>query len=1161
MQHFLKKTGAFLMVVLIGLLATVAEIQAQQSTSSKDTVALSEDIAIDELKTRRQLVEKMTDIDAAIKADSLKDIDQAIADLTLAKGANKTTRERSQLIQTAPERIKSLRAELKKPLSTPGEVEKQAQQMDTLKLEQRRHQVDAELAKAQSKLREWNERLTEEKNSVKRTPQQLATASSRLNEIQAELAKRTDVTETDIRNYAKVLSLKSEREKLTAESKLNELRQRSHNLVAELLSLERDVAQKAVGSRTKILNIWQTEVQKRRRQDAVQSRKEAQEAMIEAPELPKILQDQFDINIELSTEMEEITQEEAILTGNYKEHQSRLEALETDFETAKKRVETTALTGAIGLALRTQRLNLPTADLFSEDSKARQSRMSEISEKQIALDQMLRKLSAPKAMLNRLMGSVGDLSDVDRQSLDLKIQQLIANRIDIVERLKSGYNRIFKLMQDIEFSAQKIASTAKNFGELLDRHLLWIRSSKRLNTSDLPRLTFAFGWFFEPASWRQLSRDVSLSLQKDGIFWVLGIIMVLILAVARQRERQKIRDINARVQQQPLQDSISLTFKALGFTVLLAIVWPFILAFPAIVILNLRQVQPFTRAMASGLLAVAQALLWLNLLYYICRKNGLAQVHFRWSEPVRRVLRSNLSWIMPIVLTCNFFLAAMESVPDTESSDPLAKFALIGLAAAIALFSARVLHFKGGMTSVLIQKYPKSWLVRLRYVWYPLVVAVPLLVIYLAVQGYYYSAIEIRNLIRLEVVLIIGLIVLNDLVLRFLMLTRRKLTLKKARLAQQQQKQKISDLDSGAAPPATGEDPSSIMESTMGMGTIDDQTRTLLKTVIYILGFVGLWAIWEPVFPAFGFLQNIKLWSYTTVVDGATQLNTITLANIAIAAIVIAITVIAVRNLPGLLEMILLNRLPMDPGARYAYVAICRYTLTAVGIVIALNTVGIRWSSLQWLVAALGVGIGFGLQEIVANFICGLIILFERPIRVGDVVTIGTTDGVVTKIRIRATTIRNWDRKELLVPNKEFITGRLLNWSLSDQTTRIVITVGVAYGSNVDKALALMQEAAEEHEHVLDDPQPLTSFEGFGDNSLTLLLRAYLGSIDVRVPTTTELHRAINQKFAEAGIVISFPQRDVHLDATGPLNVRVVSEPTGTDEAKPSAVAPKDPDA
>jgi potassium efflux system protein len=154
-------------------------------------------------------------------------------------------------------------------------------------------------------------------------------------------------------------------------------------------------------------------------------------------------------------------------------------------------------------------------------------------------------------------------------------------------------------------------------------------------------------------------------------------------------------------------------------------------------------------------------------------------------------------------------------------------------------------------------------------------------------------------------------------------------------------------------------------------------------------------------------------------------------------------------------------------------------------------------------------------------------------------VTVGDTDGVVTRIRIRATTIRNWDRKELLVPNKEFITGRLLNWSLSDQMTRVVIVVGVAYGSDVDRALELMREAAEEHEHVLDDPHPVLSFEGFGDNSLTLLLRAYLGSIEHRIATITDLHRAINRKFNEAGIVIAFPQRDIHLDTSNPLKVQV----------------------
>ena len=116
------------------------------------------------------------------------------------------------------------------------------------------------------------------------------------------------------------------------------------------------------------------------------------------------------------------------------------------------------------------------------------------------------------------------------------------------------------------------------------------------------------------------------------------------------------------------------------------------------------------------------------------------------------------------------------------------------------------------------------------------------------------------------------------------------------------------------------------------------------------------------------------------------------------------------------------------------------------------------------------------------------------------------------------------------MPNKEFITGRLLNWSLSDQMTRVVIVVGVAYEADVDQALELMREAAEEHEHVLDDPAPVLSFEGFGDSSLTLILRAFLSSLEFRVATITELHMAINHKFKEAGIVIPFPQRVLHFE-------------------------------
>ena len=189
--------------------------------------------------------------------------------------------------------------------------------------------------------------------------------------------------------------------------------------------------------------------------------------------------------------------------------------------------------------------------------------------------------------------------------------------------------------------------------------------------------------------------------------------------------------------------------------------------------------------------------------------------------------------------------------------------------------------------------------------------------------------------------------------------------------------------------------------------------------------------------------------------------------------------------------------------------------------------------------AALGVGIGFGLQEIVANFISGLIILFERPVRVGDTVTVGEISGTVTRIQIRATTIRGWDNKELLVPNREFITGRLLNWTLSDRVIRLTLVVGVTYGTDMDLALRLVREAAEEEERVLDDPAPLVSFDSFGDSALMINLRVYISSIDYRIAVNTSLHKAINSRFAEAGIVIAFPQRHLHLEAPSPLRIRV----------------------
>jgi potassium efflux system protein len=328
------------------------------------------------------------------------------------------------------------------------------------------------------------------------------------------------------------------------------------------------------------------------------------------------------------------------------------------------------------------------------------------------------------------------------------------------------------------------------------------------------------------------------------------------------------------------------------------------------------------------------------------------------------------------------------------------------------------------------------------------------------------------------------------------------------------------------------------------LGDISAETLQLVNVSAIAAAITALLIIWEPLLPAFDAFGRVTLWTSTTVVDSETIVNHITLATLLTVAALVGVTIYVARKVPALVELVLRSRTNISQGVRYATSTLLNYFIVGTGIVAALSALGLQWSQLQWLVAALGVGIGFGLQEIFANFISGLIILFERPIRVGDIVTIGDKDGTVTKIRIRATTLRDWDGKELLVPNKEFITGRLLNWTLSDQETRLVIPVGIAYGSDVPLALKTLTDVVCKHPATLEDPMPSVLFIGFGDSSLNLVARCFVGTMDQRMRVMSELHTLINEAFAEAGIVIAFPQRDLHLDTSGPIRIAIDDKQT-----------------
>ncbi|WP_268593113.1 mechanosensitive ion channel domain-containing protein, partial [Escherichia coli] len=249
---------------------------------------------------------------------------------------------------------------------------------------------------------------------------------------------------------------------------------------------------------------------------------------------------------------------------------------------------------------------------------------------------------------------------------------------------------------------------------------------------------------------------------------------------------------------------------------------------------------------------------------------------------------------------------------------------------------------------------------------------------------------------------------------------------------------------------------------------------------------------WSDLVTVIAYLDSITLWHYTSTVAGSSVSQAVTLGNMMVAIAAVIVAYVLTRNLPGLLEVVVLSRLQRRQGASYAITTVLTYLITAVGAVIALGSLGVSWDKLQWLAAGLTVGLGFGLQEIFANFVSGLIILFERPIRIGDTITIGTFSGSVSKIRIRATTITDFDRKEVIIPNKAFVTERLINWSLSDTITRVLIKVGVAYGSDLDKVKKVLLQAAHDNPRVMTDPEPQVFFLNFGASTLDHELRLYV---------------------------------------------------------------------
>ncbi|MEM1227926.1 MAG: mechanosensitive ion channel domain-containing protein [Planctomycetota bacterium] len=999
---------------------------------------------------------------------------------------------------------------------------------------ERRTAASNELSAAQQVLQLIEEQILKRKERIEALPVEISETRQLVDELEkASVGDQAEDPDGILRATMVQVQLAAAE---SARARLNTLiaEQKLYEAQTDLLPLKRTAQEKRVEVAEAVFRAWSFELSQKRQSQIMRQLQTFRAELAElgvAPSEALILRFE-DRWIETVRETERTDQrlasERAQSTELIEELRAKSAAIDSTL------ANTGGLPSSLGLRLQLLQQRLPSTSSIRADIASVGEQIENASQLQTELE-LIAEGEGSQLGSTTSTDSVGGTLDVVEPVSDSEARLLDQFRQDVAQ----NQNRLLELQTELE--TQKVAINSLN--ELIDRNVVWIKDQPTFSFRDIGLAWKSLREILRPSNLMLISTQLVYGLAKRVELLVILVLSVLAMIFAGQRLRRRISTHAERARDRStasLRPTLSATL------ISIALVLPLVLVLYVIgeALRASGLADPLIVAAISAFQLAAVAVMPVELLRQVLRRDGLAVAHFNAHDEslqgIRRWLRLLIDLGLPLVLIYQTAVSLGRSAPEVA----LSRLALVGGMLWISLFLWRALEPRNGIFAQRILRTPDGWLARLKYVWYLPVVALPIALAIVALMGYTNGARVLMDHLYWTLWLCLVAYYIGGLVHRWLLTQRRRLTwaVHRERLEESQR------ISTGAVVAGVSVEPS----SGMAAAEISAQTTRLVQTILFVVTLIGVFWIWSPVLPAIKYLESIPLWDS---VDDQQNIVPITLANLVMAIPVVVLTWASVRNLPGLIEGVLLERLPLDKPARYAITTLGTYALAVIGTLISSQILGVRWDRIQWLVAALGVGLGFGLQEIFANFISGLILLFEQPIRIGDVVTLGDTTGVVARIRMRATTVTNWDRQELIIPNKDLITGRLVNWTLSDSTNRIVIKVGVAYGSDTNVACELLRTICNEHDRIADDPAPLVTFEGFGDSTLDLVVRCYLSTLDERLATIHQLHTEIHQRFNALGLEIAFPQRDLHLRSLpAELLERMGSSPR---EHDPSGHAPK----
>jgi len=716
-------------------------------------------------------------------------------------------------------------------------------------------------------------------------------------------------------------------------------------------------------------------------------------------------------------------------------------------------------------------------------------------------------LSDLGAATDSAMSHLPDLPDDTAKKLRDGFQRVLGTRAQVLLQLGALQSKLAATQGEAEPALHNLIQTTAKLNQLLDSRLLWTPSHAPVDAEWLTTLRGDSAGLFVASRWERAFSGAWGTASAAPLRSALGIGALATLLFLRRRTPARLAAI-AEPMRRIRSDRYRFTGAALLWTLLAAAPWPFALW---LISTAFERIAPPGNVFANEIgLTLAQLVgpaYLLALLRTLTLENGLAHYHFRWPRPRREALRTLASWLALILLPAQFLISLTMLRGDGAAIDGLGRVLLVIAALATGAIAWWLLAPGRLWTARYVAVQEPS---RLRRSVRVGVASIAIAIALLALRGYFVTALTLSARVLQSLAVLLAATVLYGLAARWLVLGERHLSLKRMQ-------EKIAS----ANETAEGESGEAVHEpepEEITLASVSAQTRRLLRMLI-VLGTAALllW-IWSDVAPALNLLGDINVWASSDVIDGKAMTISVSLRDVLEALVVFALTWAATRNLPGLLEVGILRRFDIDAPTRYAITSLTRYVSVFAGVMIGMSLLGLHWSNLQWLAAGFSVGLGFGLQEIFANFVSGLMVLFERPFRIGDTITIGGVEGTVARIRTRATTLVDWDNREVIVPNKSFITERLINWTLSDSITRVVIKVGIAYRADARLARQLLLELAAKHELVLANPPPTAWVTGFADAKQELELRVFVAEINQRNTVRTDLQVAIAEAFAARGI-------------------------------------------